>query len=68
MSKQKFSKGQVVCIRGLQMPHGCALLIAPLDSKRLSWLGFVEQDGEIVEREFTEGSLRPLNRREAGKQ
>jgi hypothetical protein len=64
MSRSPFKEGQIVVIRGLEAPFGCAVVVSELPNG--AWCAKVEQDSKIEEREFCEGELRPLNRREKG--
>jgi hypothetical protein len=63
-SKAAFHLGQVVCVRGLIMPLGCAKIVTR-EGHDL-WRIEIEIDGKLDTALRSTGELRQLTRRECG--
>jgi len=64
MRKPKFTEGQLVKIKDIDLPMGAVVIKLKLSSDM--WLATVEQDNRVDDREFSSGDLRRLTDRECG--
>jgi hypothetical protein len=61
-TKPKFKVGQVVCIRGMDMPEGAAVITGHAGAEQ--WHIRIELQGHVEYDSRTTGDLRPLTAKE----